>query len=133
MSYAERTYRTLRVCLLIFALTAVVWPETNYNARLQLQGEVAVPTSAAKATSGSSVLFRSEASHEPVMMATIAAAPLTIRYLKRQTSVYAAIPTYPEALVCALDQTERVDPPEASRYASQRVSPPTDRGPPIFV
>src|SRR5215213_359818 len=38
MSYAERTCRTLRVCLLIFALTTVIWPETKYSAHLQLPG-----------------------------------------------------------------------------------------------
>lgn len=136
MSYAERTYRILRVCLLIFALTTVVWPETKYSSRLQLTGEVAVPTTAAKATSYSPKLHWPEAADDSAGAGKIAAAaaPLNIRHLKRQTSVYAAVPTYQDASARGTDQSERIDTLfETSRYASPCVSQHATRGPPTFV
>jgi hypothetical protein len=134
MSYAERTHKRLRVFLLIFALTAVVWPETKYNTRLQLRGEVSVATAPAKATPYPSELFRSQAKNDYALAASLEASPLTIRYLKRQTSVYAAIPTYPEALARTVDHAERVDALfEPSIYAAPGVSQPTGRGPPVLV
>ncbi|HEY6188145.1 MAG TPA: hypothetical protein VIW80_10725 [Pyrinomonadaceae bacterium] len=134
MSYAERTHRTLRVLLLIFALTAVVWPETKYSTRLQLRGEVSAATADAKATPYPSELFRSQAETDSAMAASLEASPLTIRYLKRQTSVYATVPTYPEALGHAADQAERVDALfEPSIYASPGISQPAGRGPPVLV
>jgi hypothetical protein len=136
MSYAERTYKTLRVCLLIFALTTVIWPETGYNSRLQLLGEVAVPTTAAKATSNSTGLYWQEAADDSARAATnIAAAPLNIRYLKRQTSVYAAVPTYQAALLArAAAQAQCVDTLfEISCYVAPCVSQTATRGPPLFV
>jgi hypothetical protein len=134
MSCTERTYKTLRVCLLILALAAVVWPETRYSSSLQLLGEVAVPTSAAGATPYSFGLFLPGSADDPAGAAVIVAEPLTIRYLKRQTSVYDALPTYQDAPARAAVQTERIEAPfETSRYASPCVSQPATRGPPLFV
>lgn len=134
MSYAERTHRALRVFLLIFALTAVVWPETKYSTRLQLRGEVSAATADAKATPSPSNLFWVQSKTDSAVAASLEAAPLTIRYLKRQTSIYATVPTYPEALARAADQAERVDTPfEPFIYDSPGVSRPAGRGPPIFL
>ncbi|HEX8773324.1 MAG TPA: hypothetical protein VF735_06925 [Pyrinomonadaceae bacterium] len=135
MSYAERTYRTLRVCLLVLALATVVWPETGYSSRLQLLGEVAVPTNADRARPYSPGLFSREAADDSAGASTVAAAaPLTVRYLKRQTSVYDAVPTYQDDTARAGAQTERINTLfETSRYASPCVSQTATRGPPIFV
>ncbi|HEX8143451.1 MAG TPA: hypothetical protein VF553_12695 [Pyrinomonadaceae bacterium] len=136
MNCSARTYGALRVGLLIFALSAVAWPDTKYNSRLQLFGEVAVPASAQEITAAqTSKLLWSESAGDCLTVISLEASPLTTRYLKRQTHVYAAVPTDAGALLCAASRRERVvdigDGP--IRYASPATSRPADRGPPSLV
>ena len=134
MNFSERTYRALRVGLLVFALCAAVCVAAKYSSRLELLSRVAIPTAAEQVTTQPSGVFWSEPTRPFVILVSAKAAPLTNRYLKRQTSVYAAVPTYQEMLLRPAELGERVDTEsEPPGYASRRISQPADRGPPFFV
>ncbi len=134
MSFTEQAYRALRVGLLIFALAAALYPATQYSARRDLLNRVAQPAAAADQTTQPSRAFWSESKNSFALVVNAKTAPLTNRQLKRQTSVYATVPTYQEALLCAGDQTLRIYAEyEPFHYVSCCVTQPADRGPPTPV
>ena len=131
----ERTRRALRVCLLIFALSAALWPATQYSARRDLLNPVAQPAAAGQRPQPSEV-FWSEAKNSFAVAVAVKTetGTLTDRHLRRQTSVYATVPTYQGALLWAGDQTRRVCAAyEAFHYVSCCITQPADRGPPSLV
>lgn len=129
----ERTRRALRVCLLIFALSAALWPATQYSARRDLLNPVAQPA-AAEQTPQPSGVFWSEAKNSFAVAVKAETGPLTDRHLKRQTSVYATVPAYQGALLWGGDQARRVcAADEPFHYVSCCSTQPADRGPPSFV
>ncbi|HEV2912749.1 MAG TPA: hypothetical protein VGX92_05475 [Pyrinomonadaceae bacterium] len=139
MSFTERTYGALRVSLLVLALSAVVWPVTQYSARRELLSRVGVPAAAEETIPQRARLFWSGAEDgflaARAVVVSAESAPLSDRHLKRQTSVYAAVPTYEAALLlCAVDQVGRVyTDAEPFNYVSYCIAQPSDRGPPSFV
>lgn len=131
----ERTRRALRVGLLILALSAALWPATQYSARRDLLNPVAQPA-AAEQTPQPAWVFWSEAKNSFAVAVAVKAetGPLTDRHLKRQTSVYATVPAYQGTLAWDGDQTHRLCAAyEPFQYVSCCITQPAGRGPPSFV
>ena len=131
----EPTRRALRACLLIIALSAAMWPATQYSARRDLLNPVAQPA-AAEQTPQPYGVFWSEAKDSFALASVVKAetGPFADRHLKRQTSVYATVPTYQGALLWAGDQKRRACAAyEPFCYVSCCITQPADRGPPSLV